>query len=74
MKGREAVAMHRKTRVTWVLKPSLQTGRTRPQRMIADLSEPNDALRARLLAATVELAADGSNPRLVKTLHACAAA
>jgi hypothetical protein len=74
MKGREAVAMHRKTRVTWVLKPSLQTARSRPQRVIADPPEPKEALRARLLAATVELAAEGSNPRLVKTLHACAAA
>ncbi len=69
MRGREELTMDGKTRVTWVLRPSQNTQRTRPQRVTTGVGERRDALRAKLIAATVELAANGSNPRLPRTRY-----
>ncbi len=73
MKGREELTMDGKTRITWVLRPSHDAPRTRSQRVTAGIGEPREALRAKLIAATVELAADGSNPRLGRSRDASAA-
>ena len=64
MRGREEVTMDGKPRITWVLGPTQDAPRTRSQRVTAGIGEPREALRAKLIAATVEFAADGSNPRL----------
>ena len=64
MRGREELTMDGKTRITWVLRPSHEALPTRPQRVTAGISDRHEALRAKLIAATVELAANGSNPRL----------
>jgi hypothetical protein len=70
MKGREALTMDGKTRVTWVLRPSQNTRRTRPQRVPGGIPEHTDALRAKLIAATVEVATEVSNPRLGQSRYA----
>ena len=67
MRGREEVTMDGKTRITWVLRPSHDVRRTRLQRATTGTGERVESLRAKLIAATVELAAEGSNPRLGKT-------
>ena len=69
MRGREEVTMDGKPRITWVLGPSQDAPRTRPQRVTAGLGGRREALRAKLIAAAVELAADGSHPRLDTTRH-----
>ncbi len=70
MRGREELTMDGKTRITWVLRPSHDAGRTRPQRATTGTGEQAETLRAKLIAATAELAAEGSNPRLGKTRFA----
>lgn len=70
MEGREELTMDGKTRITWVLGPSRDVPRTRPQRVTTGISERPEILRAKLIAATVELAAEASNPRLDRTRHA----
>lgn len=67
MEGQEEVTMDGKTAITWVLGPRREARCIRPQRLAAGLDEPVEALRAKLIAATVELAATGSNPRLIET-------
>jgi len=67
MRGREELTMDGKTRITWVLRPSPNTQRTRPQRVTAGIGERREALRAKLIAATVELAAESSSPSLRRT-------
>ncbi len=64
MRGREELTMDGKTRITWVLRPSQNTQRTRPQRLATGIGERREALRAKLIAATVEVFADASSPRL----------
>ncbi len=73
MRGREELTMDGKTRITWVLRPSQNTQRTRSQRVTTGISSRREALRAKLIAATVELAADASNPRLQQSRDASAA-
>ncbi len=73
MRGREELTMDGKTRITWVLRPSQNTQRTRPQRVTTGVNERREALRAKLIAATVEVFADGSNPRLWQTRDASTA-
>ena len=67
MRGREEVTMDGKPRVTWVLGPPHDAPRTRPQRLTAGVGCRREALRAKLIAAAVELAVDGSHPRLSRT-------
>jgi len=69
MKGREELTMDGKTRITWVLRASHDAPRTRPQRVTTGINERREALPTKLIAATVELAADASNPRLNKMRH-----
>ena len=70
MRGRAEVTMDGKTRITWVLKPSQNTQRIRARRLTVGTPEPSETLQAKLIAATVEFAAEGSSPRLTKTLYA----
>jgi hypothetical protein len=44
----------------------------RPRWTPANIDGPTETLRARLIAATVEVLAQGSHPRLGKTAHASA--
>ncbi len=74
MRGREELTMDGRTRITWVLRPSQNTQRTRLQRVKAGVSESREALRAKLIAAAVELAAEASHPRLTKSRDAHVAA
>jgi hypothetical protein len=46
----------------------------RPRWTPANTDEPTETLRARLIAATVEVLAQGSDPRLGRTAHAPVAA
>ena len=70
MRGREGLTMDGDTRITWVLRPSQDAPRTRPQPVTVGISERREVLRAKLIAATVELAAEASHPRLDRTRHA----
>jgi len=67
MEGREEVTMEGQTRIKRGFRPSLEARRTRPQRVSAGASHQTGVLRARLIAASVELVANGSDPRLIKT-------
>jgi hypothetical protein len=46
----------------------------RPRWAPANIEEPSETLRTRLIAATVEVLAQGSHPRLGRTAHAHAVA
>jgi len=70
MRGREELTMDGKPRITWVLGPSQDAPRTRPQRVTAGVGCRRDAVRAKLIAATVEVFASGSHPRLDRTRDA----
>ncbi len=70
MRGREELTMDGKTRITWVLGPSREALPTRPRRVTAGISDRRETLRAKLIAATVELAAEGSHPRLIESRDA----
>ncbi len=70
MRGREEVTMDGKPRITWVLRPSHDAPPPRPQRVTAGIGRRRDVLRAKLIAAAVELFADGGHPRLSRTLPA----
>ncbi len=67
MRGREELTMDGNTRITWVLRPSREAPRNRPQPATTGIGERREALRAKLLAATVEVAANASNPRLTQS-------
>ncbi len=69
MRGREEVTMDGKPRITWVLGPSQDAPRTRPQRLTTGIGARRETLRAKLIAATVEVATDASHPRLDTTRH-----
>jgi len=74
MEGREAVTMEGKTRIKWDLGSSNDAQRTRVERVTAGASDQTEALRVRLIAATVEVLAEGSHPRLGQTRDMRAAA
>lgn len=74
MKGSDGVTMDGRTRITWVLRASQEALHTGPQRLIAGVGERRATLRARLIAAVVELAAEGSHPRLCRTRYVPTAA
>ena len=69
MRGREELTMDGKTRITWVLRPCHDGLATRSQRVTAGTGERREVPRAKLIAAAVELAGGGSNPRLRRTLY-----
>ena len=64
MRGREVVTMDGNTQVTWVLRAPQNAPRTRLQPATAGTGDRNEPLRAKLIAATVQVAANASNPRL----------
>ena len=70
MRGREELTMDGKTRITWVLRAPHDALPPRPQRVAAGIGNRREVLRAKLIAAAVELAGESSNPRLCRTLHA----
>ncbi len=61
--------MDGKTRIKQVPGRSHDPRRPRPRRVGADSSEHTETLRARLITATVQAVAEGSDPRLVRTRH-----
>jgi hypothetical protein len=64
MEGSEVGTMDGRILIKWDLEPSHYTLRSRPHRLVAGAGEQVEALRARLIAATVETLAEGSHPRL----------
>ena len=56
-----------RTPVERILAPSHDARRSGARRASAGAGEPTESLRARLVAATVELVAQASGPRLGKT-------
>jgi hypothetical protein len=70
LRGREEVIMDGKTRITWVLGPPRDARIAPLQRVGVGIGGCAEALRARLIAATVELAVEGSHPRLIKSRDA----
>jgi hypothetical protein len=61
--------MDGKTAIKRAVAPSHDPRRSRPRGVGAGSSEQAETLRARLITATVELVAEGSDPRLVRTRH-----
>ena len=70
MKGREVLTMDDRTQVNWVLGPSRNAHRTRSKCATTGVGDTAEALRAKLIAAAIEVVAEGSNPRLNETRHA----
>ncbi len=69
MKGREVLTMDGGTQIKWVLEPSHNAHRTRSSCVATGICESTETLRAKLIAATIELAAEGSHPRLIESRH-----
>ena len=69
VKGREVLTMDDRTPIKWVLGPSHNAHRTRSKCVTTGINEPAENLRAKLLAATIELAAEGSHLRLIESRH-----
>jgi hypothetical protein len=69
MRGSEVLTTEDSTQVTWVLRAPHNAPRTRLQPATAGISDRNESLRAKLIAASVEVAANGSNPRLQQSRH-----
>jgi hypothetical protein len=74
MEGSGVGTMDGATEIRWTLGCSRDTQSRRLRRVAAGSGEQAEALRARLIAATVEVLADGSSPRLDRTRDARAAA
>lgn len=70
MRGCEALTTDGRTRVTWVLETPRDAPRAPISSVSAGVGESTATLRARLIAAVVELASEGSNPRLNKMRNA----
>jgi hypothetical protein len=71
MEGSEQATMDGKTAIERALG---SPPNARPRWAPANIDEPSEALRARLIAAVVETLAQGSDPRLARTAHVPAAA
>ncbi len=69
MEGSSVGIMDGQTQIRWTLGSSHDTQRSRPRRATTGASEQTETLRAKLIAATVEVLAQGSNPRLVGSGH-----
>jgi hypothetical protein len=74
MEGNGVGTMDGATEIRWTVGCSQYTKSHRSRRVVAGSGVQAEALRARLIAATVEVLAEGSNPRLDKSLYARAAA
>ena len=70
MKGREVLTMDDRTHVKWVLGPSGNAHRTRSKCVTTGIGEQAETLRAELVAAAIDVAGEGSNPRLIESRHA----
>ena len=70
MRGCEVLTTDDRTRITWVLGPSRDARKAPVRRVGVGIGERAEALRAKLIAATIELAAEGSSPRLRQSRHA----
>ncbi len=64
MEGRKQVSADDGGRIEWVLRPSGDAPRIRPQRVSSGVGEDFETRRASLIAATVEVLAEGSDRRL----------
>jgi hypothetical protein len=69
VKGREVLTMDDRTQVKWVLGPSHSARRARAERVTVRISEPAESLRAKLITAAIDVAAEGSHPRLTESRH-----
>lgn len=74
MEGREQVSIDGGTRVEWVPGPSGDAQRIGSQRVSSGIGEDFETLRAGLIAATVEVLAEGSDRRLGESRPAPTAA
>ncbi len=70
MRGCEALTTDDRTRITWVLGAPRDARKAPIHRAATGIEEGSEALRSRLITATVELASEGSNPRLMKSRNA----
>jgi hypothetical protein len=69
MEGRETVTMDGGTRIKLAARPVRDAQRARVERMTASASDRAEVLRERFIAATVELLASASVPRMGKTRY-----
>ncbi len=69
MEGSSVGIMDDKTQIRWTLGSSHDTQRARPRRIATGAGGQTETLRARLIGATVETLAQGSDPRLTKTWY-----
>jgi hypothetical protein len=69
MEGSEAGTMDGKTPIKRAFGPSDDKRRSRRRRVASNAGEQTETLRARLIAATVEVLAQGSHPRLDRTAY-----
>jgi hypothetical protein len=67
MEGNGVGTMDGETQIRWTVGCSHDTQSRRPRRVAAGSSVQAETLRARLIAATVEVLAEGSHPRLDTT-------
>ncbi len=70
MEGREELTIGGPARPEQALRDPQDVRHARPQRVSTCASAQAEALRVRLIAATVEHAAEGSDPRLHRTVAA----
>ncbi len=64
MEGREELTMEGETRLKRALRPPHDAAHSFPRRVAAGPGDQTGTLRARLIAATVEIVAEASHPRL----------
>jgi uncharacterized heparinase superfamily protein len=74
MEGSEVGTMDGETQIRWTVGSSQNTQCRRLHRVAVRSDKQTETLRDRVIAATVEVAAPASNPRLAKTRDARAAA
>jgi hypothetical protein len=69
MEGSEVGTMDGTTQIRWTLGSSQNTQCVGMNRMVAGAGGQAETLRDKLIAATVEIVAMGSNPRLAGSAH-----
>ncbi len=69
MEGREAITMDGGTRIRLAARPARDVQRARVERTTASTGDRAEVLRERFVAATVELLARASVPRMTKTRY-----
>jgi hypothetical protein len=70
MEGSKAGTMDGTTQIRWTLGSSQNARRSGQHGVATGADGRIEALRARLIAATVEVVAEGSHPRLAGSAHA----